>query len=435
MPIVHNPYIIELWKEGRISEALHQPLQKPLSLVRTWMQKDHEPDEKDIITDKLGDFLYDFLRINPMVLRGVDFDSVESLDNIFSFSVFARNLQSLKDAAYQGNTDRIMTYISQQEAAFELQALGHEIDFPSHSDNAGWDIMVDGHRYQVMCLRDIEGVREHLARYPDIPLLVNREIADKLDDLDNVYIMPGLSYNDILSQTKNTIKAAANLNDFEIPWNATIISSARNLKRIWYREENWQHGIFNVFTDVSARWLISQIGHNFLAITGGILFGPAGALVGGGVGAILGAQKSKKVAQWLRGILLHPLINQTQDLLKDLMAKAAAELDGREGAWENKVYVWKKLLSNKSHSNRQVLEYLEERCRDDRAYYLAKKEQLLQAAMNPEILGSDILERLERGLILVLRSAVHPSRLQKEYKQLFSSINRILNERRDFDLS
>ena len=70
--------------------------------------------------------------------------------------------------------------------------------------------LVDGKPFQVKCVTD-PSEYGHLRRYPNIPVLVNSEMAEQFGGVDNVHIMPTLSERKVISATRDTLSHGAGL--------------------------------------------------------------------------------------------------------------------------------------------------------------------------------------------------------------------------------
>ena len=49
------------------------------------------------------------------------------------------------------------------------------------TNQAGYDLLVNGEEFQVKCVADISSVSNHFEKYPDIPVFINEEISLSLD--------------------------------------------------------------------------------------------------------------------------------------------------------------------------------------------------------------------------------------------------------------
>jgi hypothetical protein len=97
----------------------------------------------------LGDIVYSAAAIEPLVIKGADFARVEDLESTFAFADVARRVHELSPRAMEGAIDNVKGYTAEQVVAAELVAQGHQVSFPETSNEAGWDLLVDGEKTQV----------------------------------------------------------------------------------------------------------------------------------------------------------------------------------------------------------------------------------------------------------------------------------------------
>lgn len=236
MGFISNDRINWLLRRGDVEEALHEPIKKTApqqSGVAAFVSA--RSGRKDTAEDvayaglTLGDFLYDYIRIDPDVVRGVEFARAADVNGILSFARFADTKADLSGASLDGLHSQLQGYVAEQIAAHHLIAQGHDVWFPHTANNPGWDIMVDGHPFQVKCLADPGGVHEHLHRYPNVPVIVNSELGYQVGDHAGVYIDPELHHDAVRHVTEETLDRGRELADFEIPWISLGVSGAFNL--------------------------------------------------------------------------------------------------------------------------------------------------------------------------------------------------------------
>lgn len=163
---ITNDRIDSLLKQGRVEEALHEPIKQRdpqrdgvASFVRSQASGQSCLAEDAAYAGlTLGDFLYDYIRIDPEVVRGVEFARAADVDSVLSFARFAETKSDLTGASLDGLHSQLQGYVAEQIAAHHLIAQGHDVLFPETASNPGWDLMVDGHPFQVKCLTDPGGV-------------------------------------------------------------------------------------------------------------------------------------------------------------------------------------------------------------------------------------------------------------------------------------
>lgn len=248
-----------------------------------------------------GDILYNAVSIDPMVLAAADFSRSQDIGDVFKFGAFANHINSMSEASAAGAKNSLRGYVSEQLVAARLVEIGHVVSFPETSNNAGFDLLVDGVPFQVKCLQSLEGLREHFFKYPDMPVYANAELADEV-------IASGASWSklvfyvdgfdrDIANMIMNaSLEAGEALGDLNVPYFAMAVSSVRNLHRVWSGDIPLSDLPISVVMDASVKGSLSVIGALSGKAFGLLAFGPAGALVlssVGGVGALAGASWTK----------------------------------------------------------------------------------------------------------------------------------------------
>ncbi|MGO7922116.1 hypothetical protein ACC755_23460 [Rhizobium ruizarguesonis] len=238
-----------------------------------------------------GDMLYNAVSIDPMILAAADFSRSEDLGDIFQFGAFAERIGSMSSTAAAGAENNLRGYVSEQLVAARLTEIGHVVSFPETSNNAGFDLVVDGVPFQVKCLKSLEGLREHFSKYPDMPVYANAELSEAVIDSGAewaklVFYVDGFDREiaDLIMAT--SMEAAEALGDLNVPYFAMTVSSARNLYRVWRGRVPLSDLPFSVVMDASVKGGLSTIGALSGKALGLLAFGPAGALVLGGVGGV-----------------------------------------------------------------------------------------------------------------------------------------------------
>jgi hypothetical protein len=342
MSTIDNPEIDRLIVRGDVAAALQQPIRHSQGQGRILDSmmlgpKISEAAKEDLayagIT--LGDFLYDYIRIDPTVVEGIDFARSADLHNFLSFAHFAEHHEELTGRALAGSISNLQGYVAERVVAQHLGAAGHDVSFPDLPNQEGYDILVDGHPFQVKCLLDAGGVHEHLDRF-DYPVIVNSELAYQVGHLDNVYVDPALHHDAIVDATKDTLHHGAELTDFEIPWISLAVSSMVPGYRLFRRETDFAGFATAVATNTAGRTVFGFAGSKGAAIAGLTLFGPAGAVVGAGVGAVLGAGVGRRVAAAARGVLTAGEEEDLKQARVELVEQAIDASVPKQAAWTQK---------------------------------------------------------------------------------------------------
>lgn len=238
-----------------------------------------------------GDIVCNVVSIDPMVLAAADFSRAEDIGDIFQLGAFAERVGSMTGAALAGAGNNLRGYVSEQLVAARLAEIGYVVSFPETSNNPGFDLLVDGVPFQVKCLQNLDGLREHFAKYPDMPVYANSELAEEVVNsgaawANLVYYVDGFDREiaDLIMST--SLEAGEALGDLNVPYFAMAVSSARNLHRVWRGRMPLSDLPFSVVMDASVKGGLSVIGALSGKALGLLAFGPAGALVFGGVGGV-----------------------------------------------------------------------------------------------------------------------------------------------------
>ncbi len=241
------------------------------------------------------------MRIDPQVVDALDFVRVADLGDIFSFARYAESLQALGDATRLGDVAQLQGYVAEQMVTGMLRAQGAEVAFPDSPQQPGYDLLVNGECFQVKCLGDPSGVYEHLGRYPDIPALVNEELAKYFADDDRVMALPGLNHAEVRQVTDSSLQAGADLLDLQIPLFSLTLQAARNAIAIARQHTDWLTALENVGIDCFGRMVTAKAGAVAVAATVGLIGVTGGWLAV--VAPMLGAFGGYPVGKCVTGVV------------------------------------------------------------------------------------------------------------------------------------
>jgi hypothetical protein len=277
-----------------------------------------------------GDILYNAVSIDPMVLGAADFSRSEDIGDIFQFSAFAEHIGSMTSAAANGAENNLRGYVSEQLVAARLTEVGHVVSFPDASNNPGFDLLVDGMPFQVKCLQSIDGLKKHFSKYPDMPVYANSELAQAVIESGAewarfVFYVDGFDREiaDLIMVT--SLEAAEAIGDLNVPYFAMAVSSARILHRVWRGRVPLSDLPFSMVMDAGVKGGLSAMGALSGKTLGLMMFGPAGALVlggVGGVGALAGAGWTKQQATRLLSAEWHAELNASTEKFRIAVLRA-----------------------------------------------------------------------------------------------------------------
>lgn len=251
----------------------------------------------------LGELLYHLHVLNPQVLQAADFSRVPDLSDPLEFTAFAHAVASLGADAQIGAISNLKGYVAEQVVASQLVQQGHIVEFPATSNEPGWDVMVDGIKFQVKNAADLSLLEHHFERY-DYPVLANAEVAGMLaqaeekgqlpDWASQVHFVEGYSQEGVLHVTENTLDAGDAVLHPQVPTFVLVLSALREWQRYSMGQTTASLALQEVIINGSVRAGLAVAG-NFAGVTIGLLvFGPAGGLVLGSVLPILSRTQSER---------------------------------------------------------------------------------------------------------------------------------------------
>ncbi len=251
----------------------------------------------------LGELLYHLHVLNPQVLQAADFSRIPDLSDPLEFAAFAHAVASLGAEAQLGAISNLKGYVAEQVVASQLVQQGHIVEFPATANEPGWDLMVDGIKFQVKNAADLSLLEQHFERY-DYPVLANAEVAEMLAQAEEkgqlpewasqVHFVEGYSQEGVQHVTEYTLDAGDALLHPHVPAFAVVLSALREWQRYSAGQTTASLALQEVMINGSIRAGLAVAG-NFAGVTIGLLvFGPAGGLVLGSVLPILSRTQSER---------------------------------------------------------------------------------------------------------------------------------------------
>lgn len=244
-------------------------------------------------------------------------------------------------------------HVGEQMAAGHLTGAGLEVEFPEASNEAGWDLAIEGHQANVKVTADAQGtLSEHFHKYPNIPVLLNADAtnipvdtiyfnsADGLDPSllvgDNITLVDeALSLHDAASAVHDAF-GAKGLTDDLVPGVGMLIvavrSSVREGKLAAGGKTDRSRAMKNVAVDTSLKGggalagaaAGAQAGLAFDAMTGGLSMG-LGTVIGGLFGAVTGGMAGSAVAAEVKLAPLKDAETATKTALETYNDRLAVE--------------------------------------------------------------------------------------------------------------
>ncbi|MDQ3777058.1 MAG: hypothetical protein M3461_23250 [Pseudomonadota bacterium] len=123
-------------------------------------------------------------------------------------------------------------------------------------------MLVDGEKFQVKCLDDIGGLKDHFGENYRYPVLANSELADKIPTewADKVFFVEGCSNELISHVTESSMAAGADVLSPAVPVFALVVSAVRNLMKYNVGKVSGTQAVEQVVLDGSTRASLAVAG-------------------------------------------------------------------------------------------------------------------------------------------------------------------------------
>ncbi len=379
--------------------------------------------ETDIFTTSItiGDLIYDMSRVDPLVLEAIDFARKDDLADISSFAYFSKKI----DINSLGDINQLKGYVAERLIAQELQSQGYEVEFPELSNQAGYDLLVNGKPFQVKCGDSPSLVQEHFEKYPDIPLFVNEELGAYFTDNDKVFSIPGIRNDEITELTKDNIESGSEILDYEIPLITLAVISGKNIFLVLQNKTDIENAIGKTIEESATRIVGGVIGSELLAL-GGMIWMPAAAVVGGVVGSVLGPITVNKLVNNLK---LTTFLKKESDAINtaivNMMKKSIDIAEKNLEVADKKYNQIMDILQLKNEQN--IKKYISYRYDQERKYRNEKIElmKMVEVLNDAKILDeetSNILIAAQNSVILTEQAGIHPYNIQSEILELLRAV-------------
>ncbi|WGV16013.1 hypothetical protein [Fuscovulum ytuae] len=266
-----------------------------------WSTKIH-PVQKTIEVDvplvaglTFADFVYNAAAINPQVLAAADFSRSLDIDGPIAFACHIGSFLS------DGAKTNLRGYTAEQMVAAHFVGAGSAVEIPQTSNMPGYDLLIDGCQVQVKCGTDIALLKEHFAKYPDIPVIANSDLVAHIGSLapefrDLVSTFAGFDLDAVQGIMDRSLDGAGGLASADVPFFAVLIGAGKGVYSVWRGEIPVEELPAWLVVDLMVRGALTAGGKVAGSFVGLILLGPAGAIVlapVAGVLALLGVSKAK----------------------------------------------------------------------------------------------------------------------------------------------
>lgn len=365
----------------------------------------------------LGELLYHLHVLNPQVLQAADFSRIPDLSDPLEFAAFAHAVASLGAEAQLGAISNLKGYVAEQVVASQLVQQGHIVEFPATANEPGWDLMVDGIKFQVKNAADLSLLEQHFERY-DYPVLANAEVAEMLAQAEEkgqlpewasqVHFVEGYSQEGVQHVTEHTLDAGDALLHPHVPAFAVVLSALREWQRYSAGQTTASLALQEVMINGSIRAGLAVVG-NFAGVTIGLLvFGPAGGLVLGSVLPILSRTQSERA----KALADKAVRGKGYMVWHEQACQAHRTLVGRlESGLKDKA---ERLKSRTTSGTDFATDYVRWRLNDELRFL---RERWLRLQTISQVAESDIEAAAEKLLLWIGTCTLHPAVYQVELMQ------------------
>ena len=211
--------------------------------------------------------LYEIAKIDDRVIEAVKFASAGS-PSVFELK---NTLSHVSEGS--GAWERLKGYVGEQFSADILSKQGYVVELADSPTQVGYDLLIDGSKYQVKTTLSTSYVQEHLDKHPDIPVIVPEELQTSiLSGNDNVIFLSGFSHDIANDMTKTGLEELGKIGDFTstipIPFITVSVVAYQQYKKIKNNGKD----------------VLEAVKDTVLETTGTA----AGGVVGGAVGTVAG---------------------------------------------------------------------------------------------------------------------------------------------------
>ncbi len=267
--------------------------------------------------------LWNYSQIQPEVLHALGFSSAGQPTNFFDLRDKASTLSD-------GALIRLSGYVAEQQVAEHLKAQGHHVVFPETSNQMGYDLLVDGYPMQVKCTTSESYIQQHLNSHPDIPIIINSEMAEYFKDHPNVIIDYDLSHDTVQTVLVDSVEHLDQFGSIQESALSLFLALFVSSKHHYYLYEHGGYdakdAALHIIVETSAK-VSGVLAGKTIGFWVGAAAGPIGAIVGATAGSFLGnvyasAQadqllKSHVVAQAKK--VSHQLIDFAKFFIKEIL--------------------------------------------------------------------------------------------------------------------
>ena len=342
----------------------------------------------------VGDLLYDYLRVDPEVVKTLDIiHPNDDLSNPILVGWYKKNKMdffsensSNPSKAFDGHENRDFGYSAERFFGQQFQNQGAEVSYPVSLNNPGFDLRINGIEVQSK-VGSSNLIDKHFEKYPpeDYPnrlLVTNTEAAEdylKRHPENADKIIDGGPIKDIKDQYFNSSNSAKEIFDdeefFSLPIAESIsigliISATKNTYKFIQDKKTFSEALVDTGIDAASR--AGTIGVS--AATGALLIGalsggPYGIIAGKIVGGVLGLYPGRKISTLIKhSIRCNDEQLKLEKAIQNYLSKLNTIALENMKIFENKEAVLSKYLKNKNKITSEFWEYLNLKLQDEKKF-------------------------------------------------------------------
>ncbi len=334
----------------------------------------------------IGDLLYDVTRLDPLVLKALDFSRTADLAGPLSFAAFAEHTSGLNQAAQEGTINALQGFVAERVFAQHLQSRGLEIELPSSPNQPGYDLLLGNSPYQVKNVLDPRHINNHFDKYPDIPVITNAEMGEYFPNNPDVIVLP-INRTEIIDRTNAALETGRNVLDLEVPAITLAVATGRAGFAVIRGKSTLKTALPAAMVDGAGGLAGGFLGSKTLA-TAGLALGPYGAVVGGILGMVAGARQGFVMVQGLKRRIWCRQEEEALNKACSALLRKTAEITHRKHILiESKAEKIEQHTASKGTEGKNLWRWFRRRIEDELLYLINKIDRSTEAA--GKYLGAD----------------------------------------------
>ena len=250
----------------------------------------------------------------------------------------------------QGALRTLQGHVGEAVVFDHLASAGGHVEMADAPNQAGWDLLLQGHEINVKTVADVQSLAHHFDKYPDIPVIVpgdaahlpadaihfdpSHGVGELMQALTNhnghlVIVDDALSHAEMVDHVHNATDAALGIADIHphVPFITMALTGYREARLLWNSKTDVTTAAGHVASDAIGAGGGAFAGAKAGALVGSI-FGPAGTLVGGFAGAVGGAIGGRLFSNKVKRAPLEAALVRYNENRAEL--GAVAEADGKQ---------------------------------------------------------------------------------------------------------